>query len=173
MSAKNEETAQATLNRWVAISKESALRAKETRPANPSACKNMQECQRWRVQIVKEISKKVSEIQNASLGEETIRHLNDEINALFTEKKSWERRIKYLGGPDYQKISENLGKNGCEVPNSGGYKYFGAAKDLPGIREIFFNKPPNVDRKDNIKNIDLFYYGIGDDLQEIDFIKNN
>lgn len=27
--------------------------------------------------------------------------------------------------------------SGVELPSSGGYKYFGAAKDLPGVRELF------------------------------------
>ncbi len=30
-----------------------------------------------------------------------------------------------------------LDKEGKEVPGSKGYKYFGAAKDLPGVRELF------------------------------------
>ena len=30
-----------------------------------------------------------------------------------------------------------LDKEGKEVPGNRGYKYFGAAKDLPGVRELF------------------------------------
>jgi len=33
-----------------------------------------------------------------------IRQINDELNGLLQEKASWERRIKFLGGPDH--ISE-------------------------------------------------------------------
>ena len=45
---------------------------------------------RQRYNLVKEISKKVSEIQNGSLGEFKIRDLNDKINELLHEKTSWE-----------------------------------------------------------------------------------
>jgi pre-mRNA-splicing factor ISY1 len=30
-----------------------------------------------------------------------------------------------------------LDKEGREAPGSRGYKYFGAAKDLPGVKELF------------------------------------
>ena len=30
---------------------------------------------------------------------------------------------------------------GKEVPGNHGYKYFGAAKDLPGVRELFEKEP--------------------------------
>ena len=44
-------------------------------------------------QVIREISKKVSQIQNAGLGEFRIRDLNDEINKLLREKGHWEARI--------------------------------------------------------------------------------
>ena len=43
--------------------------------------------------MIREISKKVSQIQNAGLGEFRIRDLNDEINKLLREKRHWEARI--------------------------------------------------------------------------------
>ena len=33
-----------------------------------------------------------------------------------------------------------LDHEGKEVPGNRGYKYFGAARDLPGVRELFENK---------------------------------
>ncbi len=73
------------------------------------------------MQIIREISRKVSQIQNrkychskcirivysffvtstAGLGEFRIRDLNDEINKLIREKSHWQERIRELGGPDY------------------------------------------------------------------------
>ena len=50
---------------------------------------------------MKEITKKVSEIQNGSLGEYKIRELNDSINDLLKEKTRWETRITAIGGKDY------------------------------------------------------------------------
>ena len=45
------------------------------------------------LQVIREVSKKVSQIQNAGLGEFRIRDLNDEINKLLREKRHWEARI--------------------------------------------------------------------------------
>lgn len=85
------------------------------------------------MQIIREIAKKVAQIQNAGLGEFRIRDLNDEINKLLREKRHWEAQIKELGGPDYQKVGPRmLDHEGKEVPGNRGYKYFGAAKELPG-----------------------------------------
>eukprot|EP00965_Chrysotila_dentata_P244988 6206290-Pleurochrysis_carterae.AAC.2 len=50
--------------------------------------------ERYRNQIIKEISKKVSLIQNEGLEEHRVRDLNDAINKLMREKGHWERQIK-------------------------------------------------------------------------------
>lgn len=62
----------------------------------------LSECEKWRNSILKEINKKVTVIQNAGLGEQRIRELNDEINQLLKEKNHWEHRILELGGPNYR-----------------------------------------------------------------------
>ncbi|XP_019489742.1 PREDICTED: pre-mRNA-splicing factor ISY1 homolog [Hipposideros armiger] len=111
---------------------------KERRPFLASECTELPKAEKWRRQIIGEISKKVAQIQNAGLGEFRIRDLNDEINKLLREKGHWEVRIKELGGPDYGKVGPKmLDHEGKEVPGNRGYKYFGAAKDLPGVRELF------------------------------------
>jgi pre-mRNA-splicing factor ISY1 len=52
-----------------------------------------------------------------------------------------------LGGADYKKESLRFyDAAGVELPGSGGYKYFGAAKDLPGVRELFQRTVPNAPR---------------------------
>lgn len=55
---------------------------------------------------MREIIKKVSEIQNGSLGEYRIRELNDRINELLREKTIWEERVAQLGGANYIKRRE-------------------------------------------------------------------
>ncbi len=87
--------------------------------------------------MVREISKSVTAIQNAGLGEFRIRDLNDHINKLLREKKRWEDRIRELGGKHYKGGAMMLDREGKEVQGNRGYKYFGAAKDLPGVRELF------------------------------------
>lgn len=117
--------------------------------------------------MIREIAKKVAQIQNAGLGEFRIRDLNDEINKLLREKGHWEDRIKELGGPDYGKVGPKmLDQEGREVPGNRGYKYFGAAKDLPGVRELFEQEPPPPPRRTRaeiMRDIDADYYGYRDD----------
>lgn len=122
---------------------------------------------------MREIGRKVAEIQNEGLGEHRLRDLNDEINKLIREKGHWERRIIELGGPNYIKHSAkmtDLEGNIVDVPNPGGrgpgYRYFGAAKKLPGVRELF-EKPPELRKRrtryDIYKRIGASYYGYRDD----------
>lgn len=73
--------------------------------------------------------------------------MNDEINKLIREKGHWERRIVELGGPDYSKVgprvTDSEGRNLAEASGRGpGYRYFGAAKQLPGVRELFEKEAP-------------------------------
>ncbi|RHY67626.1 hypothetical protein DYB30_004587 [Aphanomyces astaci] len=108
------------------------------RPFQTSECTNLAEAERYRHQVIRIISRKVSEIQNASLGEHVLRDLNDQINKRIGEKIRWEKRIIELGGATY---SVGSGKDGYDAEGTslkrGGYKYFGAAKNLPGVRELF------------------------------------
>ena len=81
-------------------------------------------CEKWRGQVLKEISRKVSKIQEQSLSDFQIRDLNDEINKAMREKHMWEVQIRNLGGPNYMrgggKVYDDEGK---EIPGSGkGYR---------------------------------------------------
>jgi len=167
--ARNEEKAQAMLNRWISMKRMLAM-PPEKRPTIASETHSLNECEKWRASVIKDIAKKVQEIQNAGLGEHKIRDLNDEINKLIKEKEAWEDRIKELGGADYKKYGPKvLDKQGVELPGSGGYKYFGAAKDLPGVRELFQHELPSAPKKsgaDLYKNISYEYYGLRDEEDE-------
>lgn len=164
--ARNSEKAMTTLARWRA-SQEGGLKVKERRPYIATDCDDLQQAEKWRRQVLGEISRKVAQIQNAGLGEFKLRDLNDEINKLLREKGHWEDRIKELGGPDYRKIGPKMiDAEGKEVPGNRGYKYFGAAKDLPGVRELFEQEPPHAPRKTRaelMKDIDADYYGYRDE----------
>lgn len=154
-------------NRMVQKRQDELKRPEEKRPYLATECTDVNVCERWRKQIIKEISKEVTAIQNGSLGEHKIRDMNDHINKLLREKKHWERQIKYLGGADYavsgQQITDLSGKRPV---GSAGYFYFGAARELPGVRELFDRMVPEASKRtrgDLHKLIDADYYGYGDE----------
>lgn len=159
------------LNRYLAGKQEEKRGPKAKRPYLASECRDLVEADKWRSQIIREIGKKVMEIQNEGLGEHRIRDLNDEINKLIREKGHWERRIKELGGPDYSRaggnVTDSKGREVAELTGKGrGYTYFGAAKKLPGVKELFDTEPVKVARRSRYqmhKAIDPDYYGFRDE----------
>jgi len=109
----------------------------DKRPRLASSCQSLRDCEKWRGEILREISRKVSKIQDMGLSDYEIRDLNDEINKLMREKRHWENQIIALGGANYRRNVAMLDSEGKEVPGTKGYKYFGRAKDLPGVKELF------------------------------------
>lgn len=149
-------------------------------------------CEKWRGQVLKEISRKVSKIQELSLSDFMIRDLNDEINKLMREKHMWEVQIRNLGGPNYMRGGGKVyDEEGREIPGSGKgyryvaknafirarfnslYRYFGRARELPGVKEMFeaaSQKPredkPLESRADMRKQVDAAYYGYNLDEED-------
>ncbi|PFH55516.1 hypothetical protein XA68_18124 [Ophiocordyceps unilateralis] len=133
-------------------------------------------CEKWRGQVLRDISRKVSRIQDPVLSEYQIRDLNDEINKLMREKHMWEVQIRNLGGPNYMRGGGRLyDEQGREIPGGGrGYRYFGRAKELPGVKELFEaaktkpktdeeGKPTDDEARAMRKPVDAAYYGYGPD----------
>ena len=59
-----------------------------------------------------------------------------------------------------------LDKEGKEAPGNRGYKYFGAAKELPGVKELFEQEVVTGTKKSRaemMREIDAEYYGYLDD----------
>lgn len=111
----------------------------------------------------------------ASLSDYQIRDLNDEINKLMREKHMWEVQLRNLGGPNYMRFGPRMyDEDGREVPGARGYKYFGRAKELPGVKELFEElKPKPKDAKEEgkgraelRKNVDADYYGFNRDEED-------
>jgi len=167
--ARNEEKAQSMLARFRANKKLELEGGPERRPYLATECETVRESERWRRQIVGEIAKGISQIQNAGLGEFKIRDLNDDINKKMREKRHWEDRIRDLGGPNYQKTGPKmLDHEGKAVPGGKGYKYFGAARELPGVRELFQveiaqGTEKRKTRGELMKKVDAGYYGYRDE----------
>jgi pre-mRNA-splicing factor ISY1 len=171
--ARNEEKALTLFNKWQTFKSEFHSTRSNRRPLLASDCDSLADAEKWRREIVQNLTKKLSAIKNASLGEHRIRELNDEINKLIKQKYYWEIRIRELGGtvPMGKQYYDVEGK---ELPGAPGYKYFGAAKELPGVRELFQaqeeeddqeqqNKQKRRLRSDIYKNITPDYYGFRDD----------
>ncbi|KAL7267209.1 NineTeen Complex (NTC) component [Rhizina undulata] len=146
------------------------------RPKVITEVNSIPSCEKWRGQVVKEISRKVTKIQDPSLSDYQIRDLNDEINKLMREKHMWEVQLRNLGGPNYMRFGpKTYDEDGREVPNSRGYKYFGRARELPGVKELFEElKPKKIDKKDEEwkaraelrRNVDADYYGYNRDEED-------
>ncbi|KAJ3132450.1 NineTeen Complex (NTC) component [Physocladia obscura] len=168
--ARNEEKAQSMLYRFrEAQMAELGIGIKnERRPGSSAGVTTVREADKWRGDIIREISRKVSKIQDPGLTEYQVRDLNDKINKLFRDKRHWEYRIKELGGPDYRRGSSRvLDAEGKEVPGSRGYRYFGRAKELPGVKELFeqqqtLEETPKT-RGEMYKAVDADYYGYRDE----------
>lgn len=179
--ARNEEKAMSGLNRWVDQQKDvetGGVRKYGTarRPKLATEVETLKEAEFCRLDLIREVSKKISEIQNAGLGEHRIRDLNDEINKTIREKGHWEDRIKVLGGADYKaQAAQEQDSYGAELAGQSGYKYFGAAKDLPGVRELFeHEEAPAAPRKTRaalFKNIQPDYYGWRDEEDAMILLK--
>jgi pre-mRNA-splicing factor ISY1 len=128
-------------------------------------------CEKWRGQVLKEISRKVSRIQESTLSDFQIRDLNDEINKAMREKHVWEIQIRNLGGPNYMRSAKVYDDEGKEIQGGGkGYRYFGRARELPGVKEMFeAQKPeekPLETRADLRKVVDASYFGYNLDEED-------
>ena len=189
--ARPEEKAQAMLNKWTAMRtehdrKQSALALGKSdrtgkRPYLSSLCSDRSDCDFWRKQINGEVSNAVKTIQNRGLAESAVRDLNDRINKLLREKYHWNKRLRELGGEDYNKLEKAsmdvaaaAAKTGegqaTDLPiglkGAGGYLYFGAARDLPGVKELFAASASKImkrSRGDIHKLITPDYYGFRDE----------
>ncbi|KAH9171866.1 pre-mRNA-splicing factor ISY1 [Lactarius sanguifluus] len=172
--ARNEEKAQSMLYRFrEAQAAELGLGTRgDRRPRMASACKSLRECERWRGEILREISRKVSKIQDSGLTDYEVRDLNDEINRLLREKRHWENQIIALGGANYRRNVAMLDDDGREVPGTKGYKYFGRAKELPGVKELFESRKKEEDEENATHNFYKKYTNQGPayfgDLDELD-----
>ena len=162
----------ALMNRWVDQQRAvySGSLNLQHRPRAANECKTVREAESQRYHIIRQLTGLISQIQNAQLSEARLRQLNDEINKLFKVKIAFELRIRHLGGPNYAS-SSILDLSSIAIPgDSSGYRYFGAAKSLPGVQELLQQEEdaPNYRSKAEIlKNINLDYFGYRDeDLEE-------
>ncbi|KAK2754402.1 NineTeen Complex (NTC) component [Arachnomyces sp. PD_36] len=182
--ARNSEKAQSMLFRFRAAQAADLGILDIGRTRRPKAITSITSiptCEKWRGQVLKEISRKVSRIQDQSLTDFQIRDLNDEINKAMREKWMWEVQIRNLGGPNYMRGGGRVyDEDGREIPGGGkGYRYFGRARELPGVKEMFeaaakkARRPEEEDDKAGKgvgdmarKHVDAAYFGYGLDEED-------
>ncbi|TKX19269.1 pre-mRNA-splicing factor isy1 [Elsinoe australis] len=170
--ARNSEKAQSMLFRFRAFQASSLGILDTSRTRRPKAISTIDQisvCERWRGQVLKEISRKVSKIQDPALSDYQIRDLNDELNGLFKEKWQWELRIRELGGPNYMRGGGRVtDEEGRTIEGGGkGYRYFGRARELPGVKELFEGgkREEKEEGRGQVKRVrvDAGYFGYGDE----------
>lgn len=137
--ARNIEKSRSLFSQWNSlVSEKGGNKAQlQRRPGHTADCNVLEEAEKWRKSVIREALQKVASIASAELGEQRTRDMNDEINKLMRLKGHWDKRIVELGGQNYAKTKQQLDVEGKELPDSKGYKYYGAAKVLPGVREKF------------------------------------
>ncbi|SOV19930.1 pre-mRNA-splicing factor ISY1, putative [Plasmodium sp. gorilla clade G2] len=174
--ARNVEKGKSMLNQWIKAKEIPDKREFFKIPKNIDEVENLDDALKYRIYIIKEMCKKIKEIQNHSLSDQHIRELNDQINKLIFIKNKWEARIVQLGGKDYSRESNLLiSAHSSELRGSNNYKYFGAAKNLKGVKELLFKenedkKQINSKRKKDARNfekiVNIHYFGYCDDTNE-------
>ena len=149
-----------------------------TRPKHITSITSIPTCERWRGQVLKEVSRKISKIQDPALSDFQLRDLNDEINKLMREKHVWEMQIRQLGGPNYARGGAVYTDDGRLIDGAGrGYRYFGRARELPGVKEMFEASTKSKDdgkkpyRPDMRKYVDAAYYGYQSEGEERDMLQ--
>lgn len=127
--SRNKEKNQSHLHRYYAqqerdagvLETNPALRPKYVQKVN-----SLPHAERWRLTVLTEISVKLTDINDPSLGLDEIRSLNDTLNKLQREKRAWEYHIRKLGGADYSKQ-----RNQVQGMIVNGIRYYGRARELP------------------------------------------
>ncbi|KAH6570135.1 hypothetical protein BASA50_004789 [Batrachochytrium salamandrivorans] len=139
----------------------------DKRPYLASTVQTLKEAEKWRREVMREASRRIERIKDASMTDFQVRDVNDEINKLMREKRHWEVRIRDLGGTDHiHRGGSVLDIEGKSVPGTKGYRYYGRAKDLPGIKELFQQaamEDTKVAPEDLWHRVDSDYYGYRDE----------
>jgi pre-mRNA-splicing factor ISY1 len=172
--ARPAEKARSMLNKWVAMREggdaQLTARRQNRRPHLASQCEHLADAERFRGQILKEITNLIAELQNPALATNTIMELNDEVNRKIREKYYWNKRIVELGGRDFAALEKQRQIEQGDTQLYAGYRYFGVAKDLPGVAEelekqeaMRNKKRGGGDRSEGRQGITPDYYGWRDE----------
>lgn len=185
--SRNKEKAQSNLNQYY-LQKDKQLGVLDTnpqnRPKNVNRVSSLPQAEKWRSTILSEISINLTKINDENLTDFEIREINDKLNALFKEKKTWEYHIRNnLKGNDYIKYGRDLMNSGILVDRNDGIKgdrYFGRAKELPDVKLLIQQKQQRTkakkgeydENKAREQRLGFAYYGYYDEKKltlDLDF----
>ena len=77
------------MNKWVKMREGEGMEPRQQRrPHLASLCEHLHDAEKWRRQIVREISDGIMKIQNPGMGEHAVRDLNDQINKLIRRRRA-------------------------------------------------------------------------------------
>lgn len=171
--ARNEEKSQSMLHRYLR-SQSAAPPSEKRRPHLATLCDDVDDAQHWHAHVIRDITRRVSEIQNPGLDGGRVRDLNDAINKLLRERGHWERRVAALGGPDVAAVRRRLERDGRGAADgalrAGGVLYFGEARNLPEARDAVAAErarreeaaaaaAEGVERAARARRVDAAYFG--------------
>lgn len=161
--ARPEEKAQSMLNRY--LKEQRGETSNSRRPHLASLCEDLPSAGKWRAQVERDIRLRVTEIHNSSLSVSRIRELNDSINRLIRERKHWDRRVVQLGGRSLPQPKND----GITTSNGGGYLYFGAARELPEVRDVLKRIERNETSDEIVESNDELYQRLSSDYYNVDY----
>ncbi|CAL1201585.1 unnamed protein product [Candida parapsilosis] len=143
----------------------------QNRPKYVQKVQSIPQAEVWRNIVLGEISSKLTQINDAQTSDARLRELNDALNQLFKEKRSWEHHIKNLGGNDYIHNIKDMINSGINVA---GWRYFGRAKELPDVKKMIEEKKKQTVKQNGnewsktVENrLDDHYYGKQKDSKQL------
>ena len=136
MGSRPCESRNDLLNRWVRMKREEREEKSWEKPSDPGTVQSLAVCEKWRKRVCEDVDKKLERLYNEPLPEAETRYLNDEVNQILREIRRWEIRIVELGGIDYSRVGHKTAAGEVVDTSANQYRYFGRARDLPGVREL-------------------------------------
>lgn len=173
MGSRPCESRNDLLNRWVRMKREEREEKSWEKPQDPGTVQSLAVCERWRKRVCEDIDKKLERLYNEPLPEAETRFLNDEVNQILREIRRWEIRIVELGGIDYSRVGHTTPGGDVLSTDDNQYRYFGRARDLPGLRELldaerqqkkeFASMRTRANKRALMDSVGPDYYGLYDD----------
>ncbi|CAN3365598.1 pre-mRNA-splicing factor Isy1p [Diutina catenulata] len=129
------------------------------RPRSAQSVNHLPQAEKWYQTVLTEISTTLTRLMDPATTDANLRVLNDRMNQLFKDKRTWEFQIRKLGGHDYI----TYGNRGVDqsTPQVDGYRYFGRAQELPDVKPMLQKKAVGRDDK-RVSRISGSYYGRDD-----------